>query len=220
VLIFNRRTSDAQSLKDIYPVTESLLATEGLPHLITAAFTDYEPSPSQIQVLTDFLARLRRTLFQPQLRDLVAFLDALNAHLHENPGATMEAAIAESLPHLGLFRCRELAGVLNTSKGDRLLRDLHRAARLGVELLDENQLDTYLRRLENAEFDDDSPYGGFSPEEKQVLLRRFLTEVLIDRGDLLRVLQLDWREVAPVLHKSRHPRRTTARISTSPQGGV
>ena len=56
VLIFNRRTSDAQSLKDIYPVTESLLATEGLPHLITAAFTDYEPSPSQIQVLTDFLA--------------------------------------------------------------------------------------------------------------------------------------------------------------------
>ena len=93
----------------------------------------------------------------------------------------MEAAIAESLPHLGFFRCRELADVLNSPKGDRLLRDVHRAARLGMELLDETQLDAYLRRLEEAEFDDDRPYGGPSPDEKRRLLRRFLTEVLTDR---------------------------------------
>ena len=208
LLIFNRHTSDAQSLKDIYPVTESLLATEGLEHLVKAAFTDYQPSRSQIQVLDEFLARLRRHLFQPQLRDLVAFLSALNAHLGQHPGATMEAAIAESLPHLGLFHCHELADVLNTPKGDRLLRDVHRAARLGVELLDETQLQAHLDRLAEAEFDDDSLYGGPSPEEKRDLLHRFLTEVLTDRDELLRVLQLDWREVAPVLHKSR--RRTRA----------
>jgi len=208
VLVFNQRTSDAQSLKDIYPVTERLLATEGLDHLIASAFTDYEPSRTQIEVLTDFSARLRHALFQPQLRDLVAFLCALNAYLHVHPGATMEAAIAESLPHLGLFCCRELANVLNTSKGRRLLRALHDAVRLGQELLDENQLTAYLRRLEDAEFDDDSPYGGLPPEEKHSLLHRFLTEVLTDRADALSVLQLDWREVAPVLHKSRRRTRT------------
>lgn len=208
VLIFNRHTSDAQSLKDIYPVTESLLATEGLDHLIAAAFTDYQPSPDQLKVLKGFLSRLRRNLFQPQLRDLVAFLSAINAYLHQNPGAPVETAIAESLPHLGLFRCRELADVLNTPRGDRLLRDLFRAARLGVELLDEAQLNTYLTRLEEAEFDDDSPYGGPSPEEKRNLLRRFLTEVLTDRNELLQILQLDWREVSPVLHKSRRKTRT------------
>ncbi len=208
LLIFNRRTSDVQSLKDIYPVTESLLATEGLNHLIQAAFTDYQPSADQIQVLTNFLARLRRHLFHLQLRDLVAFLSALDTHLYNNPGATIETAIAESLPHLGLFRCRELADHLNTPKGDRLLKDVYRAARLGLELLDDNQRNQYERRLDEAEFDDDSPYGGLSSEEKRGLLKRFLNEVLTDRDDLLRVLQIDWREVSPVLHK-RH-RKTAA----------
>ncbi len=47
VLIFNQPTSDAQSLKDVYPVTESLLASEGLEHLIRAAFVAYQPSPEQ-----------------------------------------------------------------------------------------------------------------------------------------------------------------------------
>lgn len=119
VLIFNRPTSDAQSLKDVYPVTESLLATEGLEHLIRAAFATYQPSPEQIGVLREFLARLRPS---PQLRDLAEFLRDLDAYLHAHPGATMETAIAESLPALGLFRCRELAEVLNTAKGDAPIR--------------------------------------------------------------------------------------------------
>ena len=208
VLVFNRRTSDAQSLKDIYPVTERLLADKGLDHLIAAAFAQYQPSREQVEVLKTFLTRLRRHLFRPQLRDLVAFLAALDTHLHNNPGATIKAAIAESLPHLGLFRCRELADNLNTPKGDRLLKDVYRAARLGQELLDENQRNQYERRLAEAEFDDDSPYGGLSAGEKRALLERFLSDVLTDRDDLLHVLQIDWREVAPVLHKSR--RKTTA----------
>ncbi|HOT91747.1 MAG TPA: DNA translocase FtsK [Anaerolineae bacterium] len=205
VLIFNRPTSDAQSLKDVYPVTESLLATEGLEHLIRAAFATYQPSPEQIGVLREFLACLRPS---PQLRDLAEFLRDLDAYLHTHPGATMETAIAESLPALGLFRCRELAEVLNTAKGDALLRNVQRAARLGSELLDDRQRDEYLTRLAEAEFDDDAAYGGLAAEEKRALLRRFLTEVITDRRELLAVLGLDWREVAPVLHKSRRKSRS------------
>ncbi|GAB4533308.1 MAG: hypothetical protein Fur0018_22520 [Anaerolineales bacterium] len=207
LLIFNRHTSDAQSLKDIYPVTESLLADEGLDHLITASFAQYQPSREQVEVLKSFLARLRSHLFHPQLTDLATFLSALDAHLHTHPGATMEATIAENLVYLGLFRCRELAEHLNTPKGDRLLKDVHRAARLGLELLDESQRSQFERRLSDVEFDDDSSYGGLSADEKRALLERFLNDVLTDRDDLLSVLRIDWREVSPVLHKSR--RKTT-----------
>ncbi|MCX7681303.1 MAG: DNA translocase FtsK [Anaerolineae bacterium] len=204
VLIFNRPTSDAQSIKDIYPVTESLLATEGLEHLTRAAFATYQPSPEQVGVLREFLARLRPS---PQLRDLAEFLRDLDAYLHAHASATVELAIAESLPALGLFRCRELADVLNTTKGDALLRNVQRAARLGSELLDDRQRDDYLTRLEEAEFDDDSAYGSLAAEEKRALLRCFLTEVVTDRCKLLDILRLDWREVAPVLHKSRRKSR-------------
>ncbi|MDQ7029062.1 MAG: hypothetical protein Q9O62_04455 [Ardenticatenia bacterium] len=207
VLIFNRRTTDAQSLKDIYPITESLLATEGLDGLITAAFTDYQLSPQQIAVLKRFLARVRRHLFQPQLRDLVAFLSALNAHVSQVPGASVEAAIAESLPHcISSAVANWPTYSTRRRKGDRLLRSLFDAARLGTELLEETQLDAYLARLEEAEFDDDRPHG-LSPAEKRDLLHRFLTQVLTDRDELLQVLQLDWREVAPILHKSRRKTR-------------
>jgi hypothetical protein len=204
VLIFNQPTSDAQSLKDVYPVTESLLASEGLEHLIRAAFVAYQPSPEQIEVLRAFLARLRPA---PQLRDLAEFLRDLDGYLHTHPGATIEMAIADSLPALGLFRCRELADVLNTAKGDALLRNVQRAARLGSEVLDDRQRDEYLNRLAEAEFDDDSAYGGLTAEEKRARLRRFLTEVVTDRNELFAILRLDWREVAPVLYKSRRKSR-------------
>lgn len=70
VLIFNGRTSDVQSLKDIYPVTERLLTLEGQDHLINAAFVDYQPSADQVNVIKKFLERLNQKVFQPQLRDL------------------------------------------------------------------------------------------------------------------------------------------------------
>jgi len=207
VLIFNRHTSDAQSLKDVYPVTESLLASEGLEHLIRAAFTDYQPSPPQMDVLREFLSRLRRELFTPQLRDVAEFLAALNSHLYLEKSATLEAAVAESLPCLGLFRCREAAVILNSPKGDALLRIVYRAARIGAELLDEAQRETYLDKLAEAEFDDESAYRGLSPEQKRALLHRFLVDVVTDRHDLLAILGLDWREVAPILYKSRRKSR-------------
>ncbi len=205
ILIFNRPTSDAQSLKDIYPVTESLLVSEGLEHLIRAAFTAYQPSPEQIGVLHEFLTRLHPAL---QLRDLAEFLCDIDSYLNRRPGATIKTAIADSLPALGLFRCRKLADVLNTTKGDAILRNVQRATRLGSEVLDDQQRDEYLSRLDEAEFDDDSPDGGLTAKEKHALLRRFLTEAIIDRRELLAVLRLDWHEVAPVLHKSRRRSKT------------
>lgn len=206
ILIFNQRTSDAQSLKDIYPITENLLATEGIKHLIEAAFSDYQIEAPQTKTITTFLQRVRSKLFPPQLRDLVIFLHELNRYMREHPGAAIEKAIAVSLPPLGFFHCSELADKLNGSAGDRLLADVFRAAQLGNELLDESQQKTYLTRLERcfAEglFADDQPYGGHSPQEKYKLLYRFVTNVIANRQELVDVLRLDWREVAPVLHKT------------------
>jgi len=208
VLIFNRRTSDAQSLKDIYPITETLLTIEGLEHLIRAAFQRYQPTAAQVQILKSFIARLRRNLFMPQLRDLAEFLDTVDELLAGGTVGAVEEAIAQALPHLGLFHCDELSGTLNTPRGDHLLRDLYRAARLGSEILEERQQADFLNRLDEAEFDDESAFGGLSPDEKRALLRTFLTEVITDRTALLRILQLDWREVSPVLFKKTRKTRS------------
>src|SRR5436305_2097917 len=121
VLIFNGRTSDVQSLKDIYPVTERLLVIEGQDHLISTAFVDYQLSAEQVNIIKKFLERLNQKVFQPQLRDLIAFLLSVNAYLHKNPGAPIEATIADSLPQFGLFRCAELTNKLNTPRGDQIL---------------------------------------------------------------------------------------------------
>lgn len=200
ILIFNQPTSDAQSLKSIYPITESRLATEGLEHLVVATFITYKPSAAQFKTLERFLTRLRTKLFQPQLRDLVGFLRTIHTFLYTNPGDSLERAIAEALPYLGLFRCNELADKLNTPKGDRLLQHVLQASRLGRELLDQTRLNGCLQRLQNAPLEDDTPHG-LSAAEKRARLERFLTSVMTDQDDLRRVFELDWNEVAPILHK-------------------
>ena len=201
ILIFNKRTSDAQSLKDIYRVTENLLATEGLDNLIEAAFKNYQLTSVQLNDLNKFLNRLRRHLPHPQLRDLAAFLNAINTHLSQHPGTPIEDSIADSLPYLGLFRCRDLSKVFNTPKGDRLLKDVYQTANLRSRLLDDSDLKKWLSQLEKTEFDDERPYGGPSPEEKRELLRNFLSDQLADREEWLPALNIDWSEVSAVLYK-------------------
>ena len=196
VLIFNGRTSDEQSLKDIYRVTEGLLAIEEQSYLIDATFVDYQLSAEQVNVIKKFLGQLKQKLFQPQLRDLVKFLLSLDTYLHKNPATTIEAAIAQSLPQFGLFRCTELASKLNTSKGSRLLLDVFRASQLGTQILDANQLNTYLTRLKNTKLEDD--YNGKSAEQKRNLISHFLTEILTDPEELLQILSIDWSEVAGI----------------------
>ncbi len=201
ILIFNKSTSDGQSLKDIFPVTENLLATEGLDYLIEVAFYDYQLSKEQQVTLKDFIARLRRSIPHPQLYDLVAFLASINTLLKTLPGMPISEAIAENLPLLGLFRCRELSQVINTAKGDHLLRDIYHSASLRSQLIEERELQTWLVNLREASFEDDRPQGGASPEEKRVLLEKFLTDVLADRSAWMGALQIDWSEVSSVLYK-------------------
>lgn len=200
VLIQNRRTSDAQSLKDLYPITALALSTDGLAELIEACFVDYQLNQEERQQLANFVHRLGRVLYQSQLRDLTEFLAAINHTLCQRPGTSLNNAITESLPHLGLFRCRDLANHLNTPRGDKLLRQLRDAARIGSEVLDDRDHDSYLRRLQDATLDDDASLGGLSAEHKRNLLHRFIDgQLRNDHAELLQVLQIDWSEVQLVI---------------------
>lgn len=209
LLLNNKPTSDAQSLKDIFPINETLLVGEkGIDTLIKAAFQNgYQLTAPDHRVLCGFLAAYEKTVHVPQVRDLAQFLSQVNQSLMR--GERIEKAIAECLPYLGLFRCRDLAETLgDKGRTEQLLRDLDRAARLGSELLSESDQRKFLQRLKPEEFDDESPFGGLNPQEKYQTLRRFLTEVITDKKTRLSVLHLDWREVNQVLFKP--PRKTTA----------
>jgi hypothetical protein len=200
LLIQNRRSSDAQSLKDLYPVTELSLSHDGIDQLIDACVTRYQLSPGERKQLIDFVRRLSRVAYAPQLRDLAEFLAAVDATLCGRPGTTVAEAIAHALPHFGLFRCHELAGLLSNARGDKLIRQLRAAARLGDEVLDERARADYLRRLEGATLDDDTALGGLSAERKRELIGRFIEGQLRDnRTELLEVLQIDWREIQNVI---------------------
>jgi len=200
VLIQNRRTSDAQSLQDIYPVTALSLSTDGLVELIAACVTRYQLTLEEQHWLREFICRLTRVLYQPQLRDLAEFLVEVDTVLDQRAGIRLEEAIALALPQLGLFRCRDLAGQLNSARGDKLLRQLRNAARIGSEMLDERARETYLHRLKGASLDDDEALGGLSAKQKRELLERFIDGRLRDsRSELLQVLQIDWREIQKVI---------------------
>jgi hypothetical protein len=200
VLIQNRRTSDAQSLQDIYPVTALSLSTDGLVELIDACITSYQLAPKEQRQLSEFVRRLTRVLYQPQLRDLAEFLAEIDSVLHQQAGTPLDEAIARALPQLGLFRCRDLIGQLNSTRCDKILRQLQAAARIGSEVLDERTREAYLRRLEGASLDNDEVLGGASTEQKRILLERFIEGQLRDsRAELLQVLQIDWREIQKVI---------------------
>lgn len=205
VLIFNGRTSDDQSLDDIYPITESVLTDEGIDELLRAAFTDYDLNPGEAKLLKDqFLGCFRKHLYEPQLRDLAFFLHDIDEYLSRNP-EKMPRAIAESLPQLNLFRCRQLADVINsTTKLRRLLKANLEGSRRGREQLDDRERQKYLDNLDEAEFDD-TP-GGLSAEQKEKRLRDFLLKVNTDRESLLRIYEIDWSEVDSLLYHSK--RRT------------
>jgi hypothetical protein len=202
VLIFNGRTSDDQSLDDIYPITESVLTDDGIDELLRAAFTDYDLNPGEAKLLKNqFLSCFRKHLYQPQLRDLAFFLRDIDKYLSRNP-EKMERAIAESLPQLNLFRCRQLADVIDsTTKLRRLLNANLKGSRRGREQLDHKERQKYLDNLEKAEFDD-TP-GGLSAEEKEERLRDFLLKINTDRESLLRIYKIDWSEVDSLLYHSK-----------------
>lgn len=200
VLIQNRLSTDAQSLKDLFSVTELALSRDGLSQLIAACCTRYQLSVEERGTLTDFLRRVARRRYEPQLRDLAEFLAAVDRALAEHPGTTVGRAIVMALPHLGLFRCLDLEPELAGPRGDRLIRQLHEAARIGSEVLEERTRNDYLARLDKAALDDDESIGGLSKGAKRELLRRFIEgELRDDPAGRLQVLQIDWREIQLVI---------------------
>lgn len=200
ILIQNRGSSDAQSLKDLFAVTELSLSKHGLPQLIAACVTRYQLSAPERDLLVAFTRKVARVLYEPQLRDLTAFLLAVDNTLGARPGTAVGRALIAALPHIGLFHCDELEPQLNTARGDKLLRQLRDAARVGSEVLDERARGDYLRRLEAAPLGNDDSLGGLSAERKRTLLRRFIEGQLRDnRDDLLELLGIDWREIQLVV---------------------
>lgn len=200
ILIFNGRTSDGQSLDDIYPITESGITSQGLDALIQSAFNNYDLNAQEAKLLKErFLYYFKKYLFEPQLRDVAYFLQHVDEYLSDNP-EEMARAIAESLPQLNLFRCQKLAGVMGSAtKLRRLLQANEKASQLGREQLDDRERNKYLNALEEAELED-TP-GGLTALEKKSRLRDFVCEVNVSRDRLLPIYSIDWSEVEPIIYR-------------------
>lgn len=203
LLIFNRRASDSQSLKDMYVLNSTALLQDYLDELIEASIQYYQVSRDEQKVLSDFVrVRLYRLGVEPSLEHLVSFFVDIDRLLNDH--VQIEKAIAQALPHLHLFRCTDLAQHLHTSRADKLLREVRDAARIGRELIDEQKRERYLKNLERAELSDEATTGGLSSEQKKQLLRAFILGELIDQPDQLhQVYALEWAEVQQVIKSRR-----------------
>src|SRR5262249_12607720 len=147
-------------------VSAQTLTRDGIRDLIEASFDQYQLDNSQQTTLVDLVRRLRRLRLEPQLRDLTEFLRSIDTAMQQRPGTPLAEAVADALPALNLFRCRELAAHLNTARGDKLLRTLKDAAQIGTEVLDTRVRLEYLGRLEKAALADDSAFGGLTATAK------------------------------------------------------
>ncbi len=205
VLILNRRTTDEQSLKDIYQINEATLSKEGLDHVIAASFQRYQLAEDDKQQIVEFVKYVRKRLFEPQLRDLVAFLMQLDHEMSSSSTPTIAAAIARSLPYLGMFRCNDLKDKLTSAQRDKLLRTVHSASRIGQEIPADKDRQKYLEQLakvrETGAFADDTPFGGPSADRKADLLEQFIVSTVSEFDTLLEIFSIDWREAALVLSK-------------------
>jgi hypothetical protein len=208
LLIFNRRASDAQSLKDMYVLNSTALMLDYLDELIEASIQYYQVSRDEQKVLSEFVRiRLSRLDIARSIEDLVSFFIEIDRLLNDH--VTLEKAIAQALPHLRLFRCAEFATHLHTSRADKLLREVRDAARIGFEIVDEQRRERYLKNLERAELSDETTTGGLSSEQKKQLLRAFiLGELTDDPAQLRQALALDWAEVQQIIK----PRRKKASL--------
>ncbi len=199
LLIFNRRTSDAQSLKDIYTINSTTLIREKLEVLAEVSFQKYQCNEQEKETIITFAGKTLRTIgFEPQLHDLVNFFTEIDRLLNEH--ASVEKAIAFSLPHIHLFRCCALAKHLNDPRGKKMLREMYQTARIGFEIVEESRQKRLLDNLEKAEFSDDVGDGALSAEEKKKLLRDFINGELANQPDhRKRVFQIDWEEVQQII---------------------
>ncbi len=199
ILIFNQRTSDAQSLKDLYTINPVTLTTKELSELIESSIQNYQYSNEEKESIIHFIQiQLRKAGIIPPLEHIVSFLIELDRLLVES--YRLSEAIAHALPQLHLFRCNQLAQRLQTGGSSKLLREVYLASRIGMEVIDEPKEKSYLSNLETAHFSDQSALGGLSSEVKKKLLRDFITGKLIDDPKRRQeVFQIDWEEVQQII---------------------
>jgi hypothetical protein len=199
ILIFNQRTSDAQSLKDLYTINPVTLATKELSELIDSGIQNYQYNNEEKESIVRFIQiQLRKAGIVPSLEHIVSFLIELDRLLVES--YRLPEAIAYALPQLHLFRCSQLAQRLQTAGSSKLLREVYLASRIGMEVIDESKEKSYLSNLGTAHFSDQSAFGGFSPEVKMKLLQDFITGKLIDDPKRRQeVFQIDWEEVQQII---------------------
>ena len=201
--LFTGEVSDWQGLKDIFAVTEAVLSRQGFPDLVEAAFEQYQLSDAERKELRDLLRVFGQEVYDPQLRDLVRFLRAVDNHLAEEP-SRLPWAVGKALHHLGLFANPELAALAGKRKVlRRHFRDNARASALGREHLDATTRRKLLAALDDAHLD--SVPGGLSADEKRGRIERFLRDVNTSREAIEQALVIEWREVAPILHKRARP---------------
>ncbi len=199
ILIFNQRTSDEQSLKDLYTINPVTLTTKELSELIESSIQNYQYNNEEKESIIHFIQiQLRKAGIIPPLEHIVSFLIELDRLLVES--YRLSEAIAHALPQLHLFRCNQLAQRLQTGGSSKLLRELYLASRIGMEVIDEPKEKSYLSNLETAHFSDQSALGGLSSEVKKKLLRDFITGKLIDDPKRRQeVFQIDWEEVQQII---------------------
>ncbi|WP_424676155.1 DNA translocase FtsK [Chloroflexus sp.] len=207
LLIFNRRASDAQSLKDMYVLNSTALLRDYVDELIEASLQYYQVSRDEQKVLSNFVrVRLHQLGIESSLEHIVSFFIEIDRLLNDH--VTIEEAIAQTLPHLRLFRCAELAKHFHTARAHKLLCDVRDAARIGFEIIDKQRREQYLSNLERAELSDEEEPDGLSSAQKKQLLRTFILGELDDPAQLRQALALDWAEVQQIIK----PRRKKASL--------
>ncbi|HEY3366814.1 MAG TPA: FtsK/SpoIIIE domain-containing protein [Symbiobacteriaceae bacterium] len=201
VLIFNKATSDRQSLANLFIINESLVSCKYLELLVGAAFGTSLLPKADADVLRRFI-RIFYAIREPQLQSLVRFLAAVKAAVITRH-ADMHTAIGEALPALQLFKSAKVTSLLAGPKDpplSTLLRRINSAANHELQSIERKDVDRHLERLDAINFDDDPE---MTAEAKRTAIVNYL------RGtEMTQALQIDWDDIELMLsNRSRQKRK-------------
>jgi hypothetical protein len=188
VLIFNKITTDRQSLSNLFIINESLVANKYLDILIEATFNETQLSSVERKQLRDFVRALN-SVREPQLRSLVSFLEGV--HDSVKLRETLAKAIGTALPAVQLFRSTKVAQLLSQRKSPTLLiKKINAAANHTLQSMD---VDKLLQRMDAIVFESDQNMS-------ETAKRRAIGDYL--RGsDMKSALEIDWSEIELLLSK-------------------
>lgn len=185
VLIFNKVTSDRQSLSNLFLVNESLLARQHLDLLIEATFKPSRVSHGDFVMLRKFVETLC-VIREPQLRSLVVFLTRVKEAILRTE--EMHAAIGQALPAIQLFRSTQVASILGQGKSvAAIIRKINAAANHTLQSIESKDVDKHLDKLDGILFENNHA-------AKRAALEDYLRGI-----DTKSALEIDWAEIEPLL---------------------